>query len=133
MMLLCTAALASNEPVALHIYGPDCSDKSLNEVVSMFNEPNHGSWRIKDFSKWYRENKDRFTLPECETLKKTMERTSLDKMPIGKSNKEDMLRWQKNEDQFYTTNSFSNYYWYYKIYAKENITEEDIFQAKYGD
>ena len=44
-----------------------------------------------------------------------------------------MLRWQKNEEQFYTTNSFNNYYWYYKIYAKENITEEDISQAKYED
>ena len=44
-----------------------------------------------------------------------------------------MLRWQKNEEQFYTTNSFNNYYWYYKINSKEDVSEEDIFQAKYGD
>ena len=109
------------------------TDSTLTNVLLSLRGPQHGGWIFEDFSKWYRENKARFTLPECETLKKAMERTSLDKMPISKSNKDDMLRWQKNEEQFYTTNSFNNYYWYYKINSKEDISEEDIFQAKYGD
>lgn len=37
------------------------------------------------------------------------------------------------KEQFYTTNSFNNYYWYYKINSKEDVSEEDIFQAKYRD
>ena len=109
------------------------TDSTLTNVLLSLKGPQHGGWVFEDFSKWYRENKARFTLPECETLKKTLERTTLEKMPISKSNKDNMLRWQKNEEQFYTTNSFNNYYWYYKINTKEDISEEDIFQAKYGD
>ena len=109
------------------------TDSTLTNVLLSLKGPQHGGWVFEDFSKWYRENKARFTLPECETLKKTLERTTLEKMPISKSNKDNMLRWQKNEEQFYTTNSFNNYYWYYKINSKEDISEEDIFQAKYGD
>ena len=109
------------------------TDSTLTNVLLSLKGPQHDGWVFEDFSKWYRENKVRFTLPECETLKKTLERTTLEKMPISKSNKDNMLRWQKNEEQFYTTNSFNNYYWYYKVNAKEDISEEDIFQAKYGD
>lgn len=67
-----------------------------------------------------------------KSKKTVLTRITLDKMPISESNKNDMLRWQRNEEQFYTTNSFNNYYWYYKINSKEDISEEDIFQAKYG-
>lgn len=109
------------------------TDQTLTNVLVHLRQPHRGGWIFKDFPKWYRENKIIFALPECETLKTVLNRISLDKMPISESNKNDMLRWQGNEESFYLTNNFLEYYWYYKINAKEDVTEEDVFQAKYGD
>lgn len=57
MMLLCTAALASNEPVALHIYGPDCIAKNSHNVpyfmaTSGFlnGRPLGWTWECKDLN-----------------------------------------------------------------------------------
>lgn len=33
----------------------------------------------------------------------------------------------------YAENTKNSNFWYYKLNAKDDITEEDIFQAKYGE
>ena len=44
-----------------------------------------------------------------------------------------MNKWQSNAKHYYSENAKNSNYWYYKLNAKDDITEEDIFQAKYGE
>jgi hypothetical protein len=114
-----------------YIYQNLESDKSLNDVVSMFNEPNHGSWRIKDFSEWYGINAEKFALPFAETFSAASKRFDISNLPVSPTTLDLMQVWEKAASEFYKSNNISSNYWYYKILDKEINSEEDIFQAKY--
>lgn len=109
------------------------NDKTLKKVVEAYRTPGRGNWRFTDFSEWYSENRGKFTLPECETLDSAKKRFNINVLPIHESVIEMMNIWQSNAKRYYAENSKNSNYWYYKISAKEDITEDDISQAKYGE
>ncbi|MBR5624218.1 hypothetical protein IKW72_04350 [bacterium] len=108
------------------------NDKSLNEIVSMFNEPSHGNWGFKNFSEWYSINSNRFVLPTVETISVAGKRFEISNLPVSKMTLDSMQAWEKAASDFYRSNNISSNYWYNKIQNKNIISEEDIFQAKFA-
>ncbi|MBR6462129.1 hypothetical protein IKS73_03205 [bacterium] len=109
------------------------NDKTLEKLVEVYKTPGRGNWRFSDFNKWYTENGEKFSLPECETLDTAKKRFDINILPIQESVIEMMNKWQSNAKRYYAENTKNSNYWYYKLNAKDDITEEDIFQAKYGE
>ena len=86
-----------------------------------------GVWLLSDTVT----NAEKFILPAPETLSAASKRFEISVLPISGITLKNMQVWEKATTEFYKSNNVSSNYWYYKIQDNKNISEEELFQAKY--
>lgn len=102
-------------------------DNTLLRVVKIFQSGVYCPKIRGDFSLWWNDNKDKYSLPAPKGWEHAAAKISENTLPLPERVMKEMLKWHDLAEQFYSEPK--NNYWYYFLKDCDDLSENDINDA----